>query len=191
MQLRRYGDSSTPYRFFELVVDQDYLDSNQGMLVTLPYTYIPGMNMLDVYYNGQFTASGGGYEEIDESHILMDIRNPDGSKKTQFDLGDEIHVRIWRQPPVFNSVQDEVRKLAYILGEGNYEIAYDYDPSGEYIIKETISGDYNVVKEYTYNELGKPLTETIRYGNRVITHSFVYDPVTYNLLRVTVRTQIN
>lgn len=191
MQLKRHGDSSMPYRVFELIVDQAYIDAGWGLLVALPYSYLPGLGMLDVHYNGVFTSAGGGYEEVDEFHIQMDIRDNEGVKLTKFNVGDEIHVRILLQPPIFNSVEDEVRKLAYILGEGNYNVAYEYDTSGEYILRETVAGDFNVVKEYTYNDLGKPLTETIRYSNREVIHTFVYDPVTYNLLRVTVRTQIN
>jgi hypothetical protein len=195
MQLKRYGDASAPYRYFEVIVDHFYLALGKGMLIELPYPYMIGMHMLDVWYNGQYVASGGGYEEVDEYHVLMDIRVPadNGSivKLTQFNDGDEIIFRIWNQPPIYNNADDDVRKLGYILGEGNYDIVYDYDAGGDYVVTETITGDYNVTKQYTYTSFGKPATEVLSYSNRFITRTFYYDPSTNRLTRVTIRTQTN
>ncbi len=117
MTLKRYGKNERMMYWddLEIIIDQQYLDTGNGLLVYLdPYTYVPDIGQLEVHYNGQHLLSGGGYEEVDERTLRLDL----GSYPTDFSdtslagspvslsLKDEIHVRIW--------------KLEYLeRGEGN------------------------------------------------------------------------
>ncbi|GBF32204.1 hypothetical protein DCCM_0395 [Desulfocucumis palustris] len=97
MTLKRYESRATYYDTQEIVVDEAYLASHNDLIVRLDYPYVPNLKMLEVYYNGQYLSAGGGYEEIDDRTIRLDIRNPvDGSPITQFYPGDEVFIRTWR-----------------------------------------------------------------------------------------------
>ncbi|OBR67754.1 hypothetical protein A7K91_08445 [Paenibacillus oryzae] len=116
MTLRTYGANhkSIYWDDVEIIVDRQYLDSGNGLLIDLdPYTYVPDIGQLEVHFNGQHLLSGGGYEEIDERSILLDLGRYPGNysdpalagQAVRLNAGDEIHIRIWRlqyieqQPP--------------------------------------------------------------------------------------------
>lgn len=97
MILNRYGGQPTYYDIQEVIIDEAYLAAHSDLIIKLVNPYTPGINMLEVYYNGQYLVAGGGYEEIDEYTIRLDIRSPeDRLPLTQFYLGDEIFIRIWK-----------------------------------------------------------------------------------------------
>jgi hypothetical protein len=209
--------SALNWRYQEIIVDQAYIDAGHGMIVTLDHPYEVGTKCLDVYYNGVRLSEGGGYEEIDETHIRLDIReyHEDGSY-TPLDnlhIGDEIIIKEWFNTSSilygqqgFNNrltrIEQEIavarggfpvlgdrlnsidQELANLLGEGNYTIDYTYDVNEEDIIKEEVTGDYNLMREYVYNSLGKPEQEIITHGNKRTTRQFIYDPNTFKIVRV-------
>lgn len=191
MRLHRKGDSHNKFwRYKEIVVDQAYLDAGHGMLVELDFPYIMGEKMLDVHFNGQYASEGGGYEEVDPLHIRLDIRDHDGNPRP-LEIGDEIVIRQWLEPanPAPSPSQDDVRKLAFLLGIGNYDIDFEYYPDEEYVKKETIYGDYNVTREYVYTDFGKPEIEIMTYEGKQVSRQYTYDN-NWKVTKVRVRTVI-
>lgn len=189
MTLRRYGDPSAPYRYHEVVVDAQYLATHLDTVIEIPFPYLMNMHMLDVWYNGKYLLAGRGYTEIDAYHIQLNVRDSQGNPLTQFQIDDEIALRIWSYPPVYNDTEEGNRQLGYVLGEGNFDVMYDYQ-GDDLPTKETVVGDYSSTTELTFTSFGKKATEKIKYGNKEITRTYVYDPVTYNLVRVEIRTTI-
>lgn len=101
MRLQRYGNEIS-YRYEqEIIVDQNFLDTNIGLFITLTNPYILGSNMLDVYFNGQRLSEGGGYEEIDSNTILLDLgvypnEHPLAGQTVPLLVGDEIYITTWK-----------------------------------------------------------------------------------------------
>ncbi|NGQ95327.1 hypothetical protein G3578_09185 [Brevibacillus sp. SYP-B805] len=91
MILNRYGSKEQDF------VDQVIVVGPEGhdLYITLDHAYEVGMNQLDVHLNGQWLASGGGYEEIDAYTIRLDLRDPATGLPVQLEEGDEIHIRNW------------------------------------------------------------------------------------------------
>jgi hypothetical protein len=92
--------SGLNWRYQEIIVDQAYIDAGNGMIVTLDSPYEMGIKALDVYYNGQRLSDGGGFEEIDQLHIKLDIYSVDqetgtNAPLTQLYIGDEIIIKEW------------------------------------------------------------------------------------------------
>ncbi|MGG1263860.1 hypothetical protein [Brevibacillus laterosporus] len=87
-------------------------------------------------------------------------------------------------PKLKDKIMDMDRELANLLGEGDYQIDYEYKNNSHDIVKETVVGDYKIIKEYEYNDSGKPTKEIIRYGKKQTTREFVYDTVTERIVRV-------
>ena len=95
---------------------------------------------------------------------------------------------------------DEIQRLIEVAhgGNANVDIDHEYNNRNQ-IIKETVSGDYSIVREFTYyeNEIssiqGEMKTETIRYADKtgcldnIVTKEYIYDPATRRLLRTRVR----
>lgn len=101
MTLRRYGNEFTYWYEQEIIVDQNFLDTNNGLFITLTHPYVMGTKMLDVYLNGQLLSEGGGYEEIDETLIRLDLGIYEGDhrlagKSVPLQVGDEIYIRTWK-----------------------------------------------------------------------------------------------
>ena len=101
MTLRRYGNEITYWNEQEIIVDQAFLDANNGLYITLTHPYVMGSKMLDVYFNGQLLSEGGGYEEIDETHIRLDLGvyppdHPFMGQAVLLMVGDEIYIRTWK-----------------------------------------------------------------------------------------------
>ncbi|MFF2889465.1 hypothetical protein [Paenibacillus sp. NPDC057967] len=107
MTIKRYGKNERMMYWddLEIIVDQQYLVGGNGLYIYLdPYTYVPGIGQLEVHFNGQHLLSGGGYEEIDDRTIRLDLGSyPDdysdpslAGTEAQLSLNDEIHIRIWK-----------------------------------------------------------------------------------------------
>lgn len=92
MTLNRYGAK-----------DQDFVDQlivvgpeGHDLFIKLIHPYQVGMNQLEVHLNGQWLSSGGGYEEVDEYTIRLDLgTDPQTGLPVQLVQGDEIHIRNW------------------------------------------------------------------------------------------------
>jgi hypothetical protein len=97
----------------------------------------------------------------------------------------ELHEARLGFPKLKDKLMDMDRELSNLLGEGNYTIEYEYDPDNdEDIVKETVTGDYEVTKTYTYNTFGKPTEEVITHGTKQTTRQFIYDGTTGKIVRV-------
>lgn len=101
MTLRRQGNELIYWHEQETVVDEHFLASNNGLFIALQHKYVMGKRLLDVYLNGQLLAEGGGYEEINEETIKLDLGlYPPGhamaGQAIPLALGDEIYIRIWK-----------------------------------------------------------------------------------------------
>lgn len=91
---------SVNWRYQEIVVTEEYLAEHASdlNLITLDSPYEVGKKVLDVYYNGQRLTEGGGYEEVDDLHIRLDIRTYDdqGNEVPAYlQVGDEIVIKEW------------------------------------------------------------------------------------------------
>ncbi|WP_151734144.1 hypothetical protein [Paenibacillus tengchongensis] len=101
MKLRRYGNELTYWVEQEIIIDKDGHPSVQGLFVRLAHPYVPGTKMLDVFLNGQHLLEGGGYEEVDETAIRLDLGvypdgHPLGGQIVPLSPGDEIYIRTWK-----------------------------------------------------------------------------------------------
>ncbi len=78
-----------------IIVDETYLSQNDGLTITINPPYIVGKNYLDVFYNGQFLRAGGGYEEVDNFTIKLNLGVGDAGQPITLAVGDEIVIRNW------------------------------------------------------------------------------------------------
>jgi len=205
--------SAVNWRYQEIVVSQNYIDSNPDLnLIELDSEYDVGKKVLDIYFNGQRLTEGGGYEEVDSTHIRLDIRDAEGNP-AELEIGDEIVIKEWFNadsilsgvtglntritnieieikdarkgfPKLVDKISDLDREIANLLGEGNYQIDYTYDKNTEDILRETVTGEYELVREFKYNYLGKPLEEIITHGKQQTTRKYEYDTNTNRVVRV-------
>ncbi|MFF2017218.1 hypothetical protein [Paenibacillus sp. NPDC058177] len=137
MNLRRYGGGITQnWDEQEIIVDQVYIDSGRGLYIALDYEYAMGTSQLDVYVNGQHLLEGGGYEEVNNTTIRLDLGvyegdTPLAGQPVQLHVGDEIYIRNWKQSVRegtgsidelrFKQLEDEVRAARkYKDGEQPY-----------------------------------------------------------------------
>jgi hypothetical protein len=101
----------------------------------------------------------------------------------------EVHEARLGFPKLKDKILDMDRELANLLGEGNYEIDYQYDPTNnEDVVKEIVTGDYELTREFVYNQFGKPVQEIILHGNKKTTRIYTYDPITGRILKVASQT---
>jgi len=101
MRLQRLGNEVSYRLDQEIIVDQTFLDTNNGLFITLSHPYVMGTHALDVFYNGQRLSEGGGYEEMDSTTIRLDLGvYPPGhhqaGQKVPLTLGDEIFITTWK-----------------------------------------------------------------------------------------------
>ncbi|MFC7561298.1 hypothetical protein ACFQY3_23735 [Paenibacillus farraposensis] len=101
MILRRYGNEIIYWDEQEIIVDQAYLDKYKDLYIRLTHPYILGTRMLDVYLNGQHLLAQGGYEEVDENTIRLDLgiypqEHPLAGQHIPLVIGDEIYIRTWK-----------------------------------------------------------------------------------------------
>lgn len=210
--------SAVNWRYQEIIVTQSYLDANAAdpNLITLDTEYDIGKHVLDVYFNGQRLADGGGYEEVDTLHLRLDLRSYDADGNeilTYLKLGDEIIIKEWFNtdsvlhgvsglntrltnleievkqarkgfPKLVDKITDIDRELANLLGEGNYQIEYQYDLNQEDVIAEVVSGDYEIKREFEYDAVGKPVKEIITHGRKKTTREYLYAPTTRKIVKV-------
>ena len=144
---------------------------------------------IEIYKNqycsrGQATISGTEFYELKkEIYDARKFRENDVPFKSLDDRLDEIQRQL---------------EVAY-GGNANVDINYEYNDRGQ-IIREIVTGDYSIVREFTYYEgeyggllKGEMKTETIYYTDGTgslshqVTKEYSYDPVTRKLLRVSVR----
>ena len=87
------------WRYQEIIVTEEYLSEHDDPnLITLEYPYEMGKKVLDVYLNGNRLTEGGGYEEVDDTHIRLDIRTYDDEGNqvpATLQVGDEIVIKEW------------------------------------------------------------------------------------------------
>ncbi|MWV43087.1 hypothetical protein GRF59_05540 [Paenibacillus sp. HJL G12] len=101
MRLQRYGNEVSYRHEQEIIVDQAFLDTNNGLYIILSHPYVMGGNALDVFFNGQRLSEGGGYEEIDSATLKLDLGSyPPGhalaGQKVPLTIGDEIYITTWK-----------------------------------------------------------------------------------------------
>lgn len=88
----------------------------------------------------------------------------------------------------FLNVRD---RLAFLDEIGDYDVLYEYDPTGERIVKEYVYNNGSPrlllkVTEFTYNPSGTINTETVEKNKRKVLKQFNYDAAG-NLISVRVR----
>jgi len=96
----------------------------------------------------------------------------------------EVHNARKGFPKLVDKINDIDRELSNLLGEGDYEIEYVYDSNNEDVVIENVTGGYELTREFTYNQFGKPVQEVITHGNTVTTRLYEYDQVTGMIARV-------
>lgn len=236
MMLHRYSPVTMDWDETEYVIDQEFLDKYGSIdtIVPVGYVYEPDKGSLDVYLNGQRLSAGGGYAEIDDYHIQLDLGKDEEGNPYELQEGEEIFIKVWKNQycsrgqstisgTQFYELQkeivdarkfretdkpyksldarlDEIQRQLEVVhgGNANVDIKYEYNVRGQ-IIREVITGDYIIVREFTYYEDEKPTlrgemkTETVYYtgeeGNlsHQVTKEYSYDPVTRRLLQTAVR----
>lgn len=193
MKLYRHGEFGHElWAYQKITVDQAYLDSHLAdpLLVELINPFVMSKNMLDVYFKGHHLTEGSDYTEVDSTHIRLDLGvYPEGGA-VPLQLGDEIVIRTWKEPPYSSeSNGPNDKEVLYLLGDGDYDVTLVYDSSGEFVEKETTIGDMELTRDFTYNSFGKPLREVVSYKNKIITKDFTYNGED-KLLSVKVRTVV-
>ncbi|MGG3801276.1 hypothetical protein [Metabacillus fastidiosus] len=146
---------------------------------------------IEIYKNqycsrGQATISGTQFYELQkEVYEARQFRDTDQPYKTLDERLDEIQ----RQIEVAHG------------GNADVDITYEYNTKGR-MIREIITGDYKIVREFTYYEEDAPLikgemkTETIYYADQdgsltnQVTKTYSYDHATRRLLRTGVRSDM-
>lgn len=132
MRLQRYGNEVS-YRYEqEIVVDQNFLNTNNGLYITLTHPYILGSGMLDVYLNGQRLSEGGGYEEIDPNTILLDLgvyppEHPMAGQAVPLFVGDELFITTWKAE--YLQTGGNIDTLRFLSLEDEIIQARKYKPS--------------------------------------------------------------
>ena len=74
------------------------------------------------------------------------------------------------------NILDQLAEIQWLLNirKSNIQIDYEYDEN-QNIIKETYSGDIDMITEYTYNKSHDIDTEIITYENNIIQKKYIYD----------------
>ncbi|MEK4099701.1 MULTISPECIES: hypothetical protein [Bacillus] len=143
---------------------------------------------IEIYKNqycsrGQATISGTQFYDLQKE--VYDAR--------QFRESDKPHISL-------DARLDEIQRQLELVYGGNssVDIDYEYNERGQ-IIREIITGDHTIIREFTYYENEAPLvkgelkTETVYYTDGLgslsqqVTREFSYDPATRRLLKTTVR----
>ncbi|WNW25052.1 hypothetical protein RS399_03835 [Bacillus inaquosorum] len=143
---------------------------------------------IEVYKNqycsrGQATVSGTEFYELKKE--ITDAR--------RFKDGDE-------PSRTLDERLDEIQRQLEVVygGTAEVDIAYEHN-SRDQITREIITGDYSLVREFTYYEdedphiKGEMKTETIYYTDssgsllNKVTKGYSYDPATRRLLRTSIR----
>lgn len=143
---------------------------------------------IEIYKNqycsrGQATISGTQFYELQKE--IYDARQFREGKEPFKSLDERL---------------DEIQRMLEVIygGDSNADISYEYNERGQ-TIREVVTGDYTLVREFTYYEDEQPMlkgemkTETVYYTGQdgtlshQVTKEYSYDPVTRRLLRTTVR----
>lgn len=144
--------------------------------------------MIEIYKNryesrGQETISGTDFYHLKKE--IIDARKNLPTDTPYLSLDDRL---------------DYLQKQIEAIHGGNADVDIDYEyNTRNQITREIITGEYQVVREFTYYEddspnlIGEMKTETIYSTDEAggltdqVTKSFMYDPATRRLLRTTVR----
>lgn len=227
MMLHRYSPVTKDWDETFFKVDQDFLDTYGSLHPTLPtnYVYEPNKGLLKVYFNGRRLISGESFHEIDDHHIRLMLELGVGDEiyievyknqycsrgqatisGTQFyelqkEVTDARKFRATDQPfKTLDERLDEIQRQLEVVhgGNANVEFNYEYNQKGQ-IVREIVTGDYSIVREFTFYGDEAPLikgemkTETVYYSGQdgslshQVTKEYSYDPATRQLLRTTVR----
>lgn len=95
MQLFKRGGTSEEWVDQEVIVDDVYLSTRPGLFINLDTPYELGVNQLEVYFNGQRLSAGGGYEEVNDFTIRLDLGEDPLGIPYALQVGDEIFIRNW------------------------------------------------------------------------------------------------
>ena len=207
MTLHRYEPVTTDWKKQDIVIDQDFIDNNG---LTIPLDYPVQTGLLDVFYMGQYVKEGAGYEVIDDTHIKFDLGVDDDGNPFQFDVGDELFIKIWsnkycsrgeatvsgtdfaymqkeiyqsktyrEEGKTYDSLDDRldyIQKSLEIIESGmaNVDISYEHNDKGQ-ISRQIITGDYNLTRDFVFNEFNEIETETINFDGTTVTKSNTYD----------------
>ena len=223
MTLHRYGIVNIDWNVQEIVVDQEFIDKH-GLVIPIEYPFEPNKGLIEVYFNGQFLHSGGGYEELEDA-IKLNLGVDEEGNPIQLIPGDEIFIKVYKNQycsrggatvsgtefyflrkeiqearsyrdgtagyPTLKDRLDEIQDIVELIysGHSNVQITYEYNQHNQ-IVKEIVTGDLNLVREFTYTDFHEVETEKIIYEDgRVTVRTYHYDPVTKRLLRTSVSTE--
>ena len=175
------------------------LDSRYEMGIKGLDVFLNGQRLTE----GVKPEEGMGFIEVDDMHIRLSIGLDDDEQPYTLEVDDVIIIKEWFNSDSIlysyhgldsrlTKIQAEVetarggfvklddrlndmgKDIASLLGEGDYEIEYTYAPNNIDIIKERVTGDYDIVKEYTYLDDGRIDTETIYMDNVKTSRAFQY-----------------
>lgn len=186
MTLNRYGGRVLDFKKQLVIVDSMFLSTYNGT-ITLNHPYEVGLELLEVYVNGQLLSVGGGYSEIDEYTIELHL---------PLEETDEVYIKINEnryssgggmaisQENIFELLNRvTMAQRGVIMGIGDAE--YEYNASG-FISKETLNGPEGYTRELIYNSLDEIAKEVITYKGKVYTKTYEYDLSNGRLLRSSV-----
>lgn len=186
MSLRRYAPAVVDWKSQEIVVDKEFI-AKHGLTIPVEHTFEPGLGLIEVYLQGQLLLSGGGYEELDDNSIRLDLGlNDEGTGKQQLNEGDEVYIKVYHNQ--YNSRGGIIASGSelYDLKKGIHDVKTYLEIEHLSTVTTTIEqrfnklrdefefeefGDYEV--DYTYNSIGKIQTETYTKGNGNI-RTFTY-----------------
>lgn len=200
MTLHRYGGSLQDWKEQLIIVDDAYLSSSDGLNVTLKYPYemgVKGQDVIEVFFNGQRLSRGGGYLEIDDITIQLNLGIDEEGNPILLEPEDEIFIRFYENHyynhggnlPSATDITNILKTVEEIInygGASNLDMTYEYNNEGQ-IIREVSAGDYDIVREFTWNSIKELETETIYFQERIIQKTYTYDLSNARLTRTSVR----
>lgn len=186
MTLHRYGGSVMDWKGQTIIVDQNYLDVNGDTLIHLNTSYEMGKELIELYVNGK-RLSYGEFTEVDERTIQLN---------TPLTIDDKVYIKIWEShyynpggsipsPTDISNIQKTIDEIVNYGGANNLSMEYLYNDLGQ-ITAEISTGDFNIERYFSYNNINEIETETINADGKVIVKNYFYDLNTYKLLRTTV-----
>lgn len=197
MTLHRYGGRVNDWEEETIIIDQGYKDVNgDSLLVVLKNAYELGYDLLEVYLNGHRLINGIEYLEIDPNTIQLDLGKFEDGTPVVLSVGDELFIKTWKnhyytrgdipKSTDINKILKSIEEIINYGGANDVERSYEHDDQGR-IIREVTTGDYNIIREFTYNELDEYATEKIFYDNKTILKTNTYDLSNGRLIKSSVK----